>query len=83
MRYLATTLVVLLPFLCSPGSASAQPDWVHHGANPGNGDWVQLRGVHGATLAQLTGSGGTTAPPPPSGGTPQPEIGRASCRERV
>ena len=45
--------------------------WVHYGADLGNNDWVQLRGVHGASLAQLTGSGGTTptpTPPPPSGG---------------
>ncbi len=39
--------------------------WVHYGSNLDNNDWVQLRGVRGATLAQLTG---TSPPPPPSGG---------------
>ena len=41
--------------------------WVHYGSNLGNNDWIQLNGVHGATIAQLTTS---MAPPPPNGPTP-------------
>jgi Ca2+-binding RTX toxin-like protein len=37
----------------------AAGQWVHYGADLGNNDWVQLLGVHGATLAQLSGSGGS------------------------
>ncbi|HZF75408.1 MAG TPA: hypothetical protein VE033_06190 [Acetobacteraceae bacterium] len=41
--------------------------WVHYGSDLGNNDWIQLKGVHGATIAQLTTS---MAPPPPPGPTP-------------
>ena len=56
--------------------ANADGQFVHYGANLGNNDWVQLRGVQNATAAQLTGSGGGTTPPPPpptsGGGAPFP-----------
>jgi hypothetical protein len=35
---------------------------------PSGNDWVLLEGVHGATLALLTGSGGTSPPPSPPPG---------------
>jgi Ca2+-binding RTX toxin-like protein len=44
----------------------AEGTWVHWGADESNEDWVLLEGRHGATLAQLTGTGGATPPAGPT-----------------
>ena len=74
-----TDKLVLPPGAALHTEDAAAGQWVHYGADRGNNDWIQLTGVHGATVTQLTGSGGTPTSEPTTGndtlvGTSGPDV---------